>query len=46
VKRHDKCICLKPVLRERAEAKGIAESYCGRCKLPLGLRSAAVRPAA
>jgi len=41
-----KCECAKPILRERSEAKGISESYCDRCKRPLGLRLAAVRPAA
>jgi hypothetical protein len=46
LKRDAKCNCPKPILRERAEAKGIAESYCGRCKRPLGLRLAAIRPAA
>lgn len=39
-----KCECEKPILRERAEAKGVSESFCGRCKRPLGLRLAAVRP--
>ena len=40
------CECPKPILRERAEAKGSSESYCDRCKRPLGLRLAAVRSAA
>ncbi len=39
-----KCECEKPILRERAEAKGISESFCDRCKRPLGLTLAAVRP--
>jgi hypothetical protein len=43
---HPRCECAKPIFRERAEAKGAAESYCARCKRPLGLRPAAVRPAA
>ena len=40
------CQCERPILRERAEAKGSSESYCDRCKRPLGLRLAAVRSAA
>jgi hypothetical protein len=32
------CDCEKPILRERSEHKGSAESYCDRCKRPLGLR--------
>ena len=46
MKRDANCECAKPILRERAEAKGIAESYCDRCKRPLALRPAAIRPAA
>ena len=38
-----KCECAKPILRERAETKGSSESYCARCKRPLGLRLAAIR---
>ncbi|MFL5679538.1 MAG: hypothetical protein ACJ77B_02970 [Chloroflexota bacterium] len=41
-----KCQCPKPILREHAESKGSSESFCGRCKLPLGLRLAAIRSAA
>jgi len=41
-----KCECAKPILREHSEAKGISDSYCDRCKRPLGLRLAAVKPAA
>lgn len=41
-----KCDCAKPILREHAEAKGSSESYCARCKKPIGLRLAAVRTAA
>jgi hypothetical protein len=39
-----KCVCEKPILRERSEWKGASETYCARCKLPIGLRPAAVRP--
>ena len=35
------CQCERPVLRERAEQKGVSESFCGRCKRPIGLRLAA-----
>jgi hypothetical protein len=42
----EKCQCAKPILQEHAEAKGSSESYCARCKLPIGLRPAAARPAA
>jgi predicted SprT family Zn-dependent metalloprotease len=41
-----KCECERPILRERAEQKGVSESFCGRCKRPLGLRLAAVRSTA
>jgi hypothetical protein len=41
-----KCECEKPILRERSEWKGASESYCDRCKRPLGLGLSAVRPAA
>jgi hypothetical protein len=41
-----KCECEKPILRERSEWKGASESYCDRCKRPIGLRLSAVRPAA
>jgi hypothetical protein len=41
-----KCECAKPILREQSEAKGSSESFCARCKRPIGLRLAAVRPAA
>jgi hypothetical protein len=40
------CQCEKPILRERTEWKGASESECARCKRPIGLRSAVVRPAA
>jgi hypothetical protein len=43
---HPKCECEKPILREHAEAKGSSESYCARCKRPIGLRPASIRPAA
>jgi hypothetical protein len=46
VKHKTKCVCEKPILRERSEWKGSSEAYCERCKRPLGLRLAAVRPAA
>ena len=39
-----KCECERPILRERAEQKGVSESFCDRCKRPIGLRTAAVRP--
>ncbi len=32
------CECEKPIPRERAEAKGVSESFCGRCERPLALR--------
>jgi hypothetical protein len=38
-----KCQCEKPILRERSEWKGASESFCDRCKRPIGLRLAAVR---
>jgi hypothetical protein len=38
-----KCTCERPILRERAEQKGVSESFCGRCKRPIGLRLAALR---
>jgi len=38
-----KCACERPILREHAEQKGVSESFCGRCKRPIGLRPAAVR---
>ena len=40
-----KCQCERPILRERAEQKGISESFCDRCKRPIGLRPAAFRAA-
>ncbi|MDQ2982332.1 MAG: hypothetical protein M3R70_00190 [Actinomycetota bacterium] len=40
-----KCACEKPILEERSERKGVSESYCGRCKKPIGLRSAVIRAA-
>ena len=43
MKPEPKCECERPILRERAEQKGISESFCGRCKRPIGLRLAAVR---
>jgi hypothetical protein len=42
---HAKCQCEKPILRERSESKGSSESYCDRCKRPLGLKLAAIRSA-
>jgi hypothetical protein len=41
-----KCECERPILRERAEQKGASESFCDRCKRPIGLRPAAARPTA
>jgi hypothetical protein len=38
-----KCTCERPILREHAEQEGVSESFCGRCKRPVGLRLAAVR---
>jgi hypothetical protein len=38
---HQYCQCERPILRERAEQKGASESFCGRCKRPIGLRVAA-----
>ena len=35
-----KCKCERPILRERADQKGVSESFCGRCKRPIGLRTA------
>ena len=43
--REPKCECERPILRERAEQKGVSETFCDRCKRPIGLRSASVRPA-
>jgi hypothetical protein len=43
MKPEQKCECERPILRERAEQKGISESFCDRCKRPIGLRLAAVR---
>jgi hypothetical protein len=40
------CECEKPILRERSEWKGSSEAYCDRCKRPLTLRPATIRPAA
>jgi hypothetical protein len=40
-----KCECERPILRERAEQKGVSESFCDRCKRPIGLRPASVRSA-
>jgi hypothetical protein len=40
------CQCERPILRERAEQKGAAESFCARCKRPIGLRLAALISAA
>ncbi|HUK93720.1 MAG TPA: hypothetical protein VLU96_01555 [Gaiellaceae bacterium] len=39
------CTCERPVLRERSEQKGSGESWCGRCKRPIGLRPAIFRSA-
>ena len=40
-----KCECERPILRERAEQKGVSESFCDRCKRPIGLRPASARSA-
>lgn len=45
MKNGEHCTCEKPLLRERSEQKGSSESWCGRCKRPIGLRPAAVRSA-
>jgi hypothetical protein len=45
MKPEPKCECERPILRERAEQKGISESFCGRCKRQIGLRPAAIRTA-
>jgi hypothetical protein len=45
MKKQAACECDKPILTERSEQKGVAESFCGRCKRPLGLRPAARRAA-
>jgi hypothetical protein len=45
MKNPEKCGCEKPLLQERSEQKGSSESWCGRCKRPLGLRTAVVRSA-
>jgi hypothetical protein len=41
----EKCSCEKPLLQERSEQKGSSDSWCGRCKLPLGLRTTVFRSA-
>jgi hypothetical protein len=46
MKQEPKCECERPILRERAEHKGVSESFCDRCKRQIGLRLAAVRPVA
>ena len=38
----EKCECEKPILREHSEWKGSSESYCDRCKRPIGLRAATI----
>jgi hypothetical protein len=38
-----KCECERPILRERAEQKGVSESFCDRCKRSIGLRLATLR---
>ncbi len=43
--KHKRCSCAKPLLTERSDQKGSSESWCGRCKLPLALRSAVFRSA-
>ena len=43
MKPEPKCTCERPILRERAEQKGVSESFSDRCKRPIGLRLAAVR---
>ena len=40
------CECEKPILSEHSDHKGVSESECARCKRPIGLRIAVVRPAA
>ena len=40
-----KCECERPILRERAEQKGVSESFCDRCNRTISLRPAAVRSA-
>jgi hypothetical protein len=39
------CTCERPLLQERSEQKGSSESWCGRCKRPIGLRPAVFRSA-
>ena len=46
MKQEPKCECERPILRERAEQKGVSESFCDRCKRPIGLRIASVSPTA
>jgi hypothetical protein len=38
----EKCECEKPIFREHSEWKGSSESYCDRCKRPIGLRAATI----
>jgi hypothetical protein len=45
MKSQSKCACAKPILRELSEQKGSSVSFCARCKRPLALRLAAIRPA-
>ncbi|HKG44601.1 MAG TPA: hypothetical protein VKB10_10215 [Gaiellaceae bacterium] len=40
-----KCRCDKPLLRERSKQKGSSQSWCGRCKRPLALRTGVFRSA-
>ena len=43
MKQEPKCERERPILRERAEQKGVSESFCDRGKRQIGLRPAAVR---
>lgn len=45
MKNADKCTCEKPLLQERSDQKGSSQSWCGRCKRPIALRSAGFRSA-
>jgi hypothetical protein len=45
MKQEPNCACEKPIFRERSEHKGSSDTYCDRCKLPIGLRPAAIRAA-
>jgi hypothetical protein len=45
VKNDTKCTCEKPLLREQSERKGSSQTFCGRCKRPLELRTGVFRSA-